>query len=73
MERFYSLRFLQQEGIEQTTGIVVKERDNLVRFERVPIWQQVSSLPEFPAGTVINLQLSRIDLIDLTLHCEYRP
>ena len=73
MERFYSLRFLQQEGIEQTTGIVVKERDNLVRFERVPIWQRVSSLPEFPAGTVINLQLSRIDLIDLTLHCEYRP
>jgi hypothetical protein len=52
---------------------VVKERDNLVRFERVPIWQRVSSLPEFPAGTVINLQLSRIDLIDLTLHCEYRP
>ncbi len=73
MERYYSLKFLQQEGIEQTTAVVVKERDNLVRLERVPIWQRVSSLPEFPAGTVINLQLSRIDLLDLTLHCEYRP
>lgn len=73
MERFYSLRYLQQENIERTTAIVLKERDNLVRFSQVPIWQRVSSLPEFPAGTVINLQLSRIDLLDLTLHCEYRP
>lgn len=73
MERFYSLRFLQQENVEQTTAIVLKERDNLVRFSNVPIWQRVSSLPEFPAGTVINLQLSHIDPLELTLHCEYRP
>ena len=72
MERYYSLRFFQQEGLEETTAVVVKERDSLVRFERVPIWQRVHSLPELPVGTVVTLKLSRIDLFDLSLHCEYR-
>lgn len=72
MERYYSLRFLQQEDLRETTAIVVKERDNLVRFERVPIWQRVASLPELPAGSVVRVQVSRIDLFDLTLHCEYK-
>ena len=73
MERLYSLRWLLQENIQETTAVVVKDRDNLVRFEQVPIWHRVHSLPERPAGTVVRLQVSRIDLFDLTLHCEYRP
>jgi exoribonuclease-2 len=73
MERYYSLRYLQQEDLRETTAVVVKDRDNLVRFERVPIWGRVASLPELPVGTVVRLAVSRIDLFDLTLHCEYRP
>ncbi len=73
MERLYSLRFLLQEDLRETTAVVVKDRDNLVRFERVPIWQRVASLPELPVGTVVRVAVSRIDLFDLTLHCEYRP
>ncbi len=73
MERYYSLRFLQQEDLHETTAVVVKDRDNLVRFERVPIWQRVASLPELPSGSIVRVQVSHIDLFDLVLHCEYRP
>lgn len=72
MERYWSLRWLLQENIQSTTAVVVKEGDTLVRFERAPLWQRVHSVPQLPAGSVVTLNLSRIDLYDLTLHCEYQ-
>jgi len=72
MERYWSLRWLLQENIQSTTAVVVKENDTLIRFERAPLWQRVHSVPQLPAGTVVTLNLSRIDLYDLTLHCEYQ-
>ena len=72
MERYYSLRYLVQEGLDKApvTGVVV--RDNLVRLERVPLFQRVPSLPECPPGAVVSLVLSHLDDLELTLHCEFR-
>ena len=70
MERYWCLRWLQQENVHMATATVL--RDNLVRFTRLPLWQRVPSLPELPAGTVVELALSKIDEWELTLHCEYR-
>ena len=70
MERYWSLRWLQQEDVHTVTATVLRE--NLVRFTRIPLWQRVPSLPELPAGTVVELAVSKIDEWELTLHCEYR-
>jgi exoribonuclease-2 len=72
MERYWSLRWLEQEGTSQVAAVVVKEGDTLIRFTSCPIWQRVPSVPNLPAGSVVSLTLSRIDLFDLTVHCEYR-
>jgi exoribonuclease-2 len=72
MERYWSLRYLLQEDLRTTTAVVVKEHDTLVRLERAPLWQRVPSLPTLPAGTVVTLDVSRVDLYDLSVHLEYR-
>lgn len=70
MERYWCVRYLQAEQPEQLTATVL--RDNLVRFDTLPLWQRVPSLPELPAGTHVNLEIARLDEYELTLHCEYR-
>ncbi len=70
MERYWCLRWLQQEEVHTATATVLRE--NLVRFTRLPLWQRVQSLPELPPGTLVELALTRIDEWELTLHCEYR-
>lgn len=72
MERYYSLRYLLQEGLADAPvhGVVI--RDSLVRLEKVPLFQRVPSLPECPPGAVVALSLSHIDDLELTLHCEFR-
>jgi exoribonuclease-2 len=70
MERYWCLRWLQQEDVHTATATVLRE--NLVRFTRLPLWQRVQSLPELPPGTLVELALTRIDEWELTLHCEYR-
>jgi exoribonuclease-2 len=72
MERYFSLRWLLQEGFTQITAVVVKENDTLVRLEQAPLWQRVPSLPTLPAGTAVVLEVGKIDLYDLSVHLEYR-
>lgn len=70
MERYYCLRWLLQEESHVEPAVVV--RDSLVRFERIPLYQRVPSLPELPPGRSVQIEVSRIDLYDLTVHCEYK-
>lgn len=70
MERYWCLRWLQQEEVHTATATVLRE--NLVRFTQIPLWQRVPSLPELPPGTLVELSLSKIDEWELTLHCEFR-
>lgn len=70
MERYWCLRWLIQEGVQQAPALVLRE--SLARFERLPLAVRVPSLPALAPGTRVELAIGEIDLLELTLHCEYR-
>lgn len=70
MERYWCLRWLLQES--RSTVLATVLRENLVRFDDLPITARVPSVPEVPPDTTVELELSSIDLLELTLHCEFR-
>jgi exoribonuclease-2 len=70
METYWSLRWLQQEGIRTLDAVVLRE--NLVRVENLPLATRVSSLPALDPATRVRLGVSGVDLIERTLACEYR-
>ena len=69
MERYWCLRWLLQENVETVSATVLRE--NLCRFDELPLVARVASLPSFRPGERVLLDLSGIDLLDLTLHCEF--
>ena len=69
MERYWCLRWLLQENVVAMSGQVLKE--NLVRFDRLPLVARVSSLPELPPETNIEIEVSQIDLLELTFHAKF--
>ena len=69
MEFYWCLRWLQQERIQETTAFVLRE--NLVRFEHVPIFARVADLPGVAPGARVRLAIAAIDLFAATLECRY--
>ena len=69
MEFFWCLRWLEQEQISETTAFVLRE--NLVRFEHVPVVTRVSDLPPLAGGMRVLLSIGVIDLFALTLECRF--
>ena len=69
MERYWCLRWLQQENIEQAEAVVLRE--NLVRFARIPLYGRIPSLPELPPNTRVTLEIGDIDLLDLDFKARY--
>lgn len=65
MERYWCLRWLQQEGKREITAVVLKE--NLVRVDGMPLVIRAGGLPELPVGTTVSLQVMKIDLLELAL------
>jgi exoribonuclease-2 len=70
METYWSLRWLQQEGLEQVDAVVLRE--NAVRVEGLPLVTRVASLPELAPGTRVRLQLEQVDLFERSLAAAYR-
>jgi len=70
MEQYWCLRWLEQERIAETEATVL--RDNLVRFEGLPLAVRVPSLPELEPGTRVRLALEAPDLIERTVACTWR-
>jgi exoribonuclease-2 len=70
MERYWCLRWLTQEARTTLTATVIRE--NLVRFDELPLVLRVPSLPDLPADAVVELAISEIDMLELTLHCEFQ-
>src|SRR5689334_19045222 len=69
MEHYWSLRWLLQEGISETTANVIRE--NLVRFERVPIVTRLADLPAMAPDGRVRVAIGRIDLLAATLECRF--
>ncbi|MFH2140068.1 MAG: RNB domain-containing ribonuclease [Pseudomonadota bacterium] len=69
MERYWCLRWLQQEHIAQLDAVVLRE--NLVKFVDIPLVGRVSALPETAANTQVTLEIVSVDLLDLNF--EARP
>jgi exoribonuclease-2 len=69
MEHYWCLRWLLQEGLAETTGTVIRE--NLVRFDRLPLFVRLPEMPALPPDTPIRIGVTRIDLLDATFESRY--
>jgi exoribonuclease-2 len=69
MERYWCLRWLLQENISTTGAQVLKE--NLVKLDCLPLVARVPSLPDVPPETNIEVEVSNIDLLELTFNTKF--
>ncbi|MGZ8154483.1 MAG: ribonuclease catalytic domain-containing protein [Burkholderiales bacterium] len=69
MERYWCLRWVLQENAYMVQATVLRE--NLCRFDELPLVIRVPSVPSLAGGSRVLLEISNIDLLDLTLNCEY--
>jgi len=70
MERYWSMRWLLQEGIRMASAQVV--RDNIVQIEGLPLHARVTAMPQLSPGTKIELEVGDVDLVDQELACRFR-
>ena len=63
MERFWTLKYIQQEGLSEVTGVVFKE--GLVRADDLPLVLPVLGSADLPRGAHVRVKLGEIDLITL--------
>jgi len=69
MERYWSLRWLHQQGISQVQGEYL--RDDLVRLSCAPLVVAVGGLPDLVRGQRVRLAVLGMDELALTLQCRY--
>ncbi|MBK8062763.1 MAG: RNB domain-containing ribonuclease [Betaproteobacteria bacterium] len=70
MERYWCLRWLQQEGVTRVPAQVLRE--NLVRVEGLPMTLRVPSLPELPPGARVLLEMQDLDLLEKSVTPVWR-
>ncbi len=68
MERYWTLRYLRQQGISQADGAVL--RDGLVRVDGLPLVLAAAGAQELPRGTRVRVQFGEPDLITLEQPCR---
>ena len=69
MERYWCLRWLQQENVQEIDASVWRE--NLIRFDGLPLVAKVVGAPTLNPGERIRVALSDIDLLDVDLTCRF--
>lgn len=69
MERYWCLRWLLQENIQQAEALVLRE--NLVKLVHIPLISRIPSLPELPPNTRVILEIGEIDLLDLNFTARF--
>ena len=70
MERFWSLRWIEQEGLKVIEAVVVK--GELIQIEGLPFMQRMPGLPELARGQKILLDVLGVDYIDVLLEARLR-
>jgi exoribonuclease-2 len=70
MERYWCLRWLLQEQLTRSGATVARE--NMVKLDAIPLLVKVPSLPDLPPMTRVEVEIGGIDLLDLTVACQYR-
>ena len=66
MERFWTMRYVQQNGISELLAGVFKE--NMVRAESLPLVLPVLGAQGLPRNARVRVKLGEMDLITLDLH-----
>jgi exoribonuclease-2 len=66
MERFWTLKYLEQQGITELVGTVFRE--GLVRADDIPLVLGVMGGNDLPRGAKVRVQLGEIDEITLDVH-----
>ena len=69
MEHYWCLRWLVQEKVTEATATVVRE--NVVRFDGLPLTMRVADLPSLGSEARVRLAIGRIDLLEATLEVRY--
>ena len=69
MEHYWCLRWLIQEKVQTATATVV--RDNLVRFDAIPLYLRVADLPASVSDTRVRLGIGPIDLLAATIEVHH--
>ncbi len=69
MERYWCLRWLRQEGIQEIDATVWRE--NLIRLDGLPFVAKVVGAPTLNPGERIRVALADIDLLDVDLTCRF--
>ena len=70
LERYWCLRYLQQEKIEVAKASVLRE--SLVRLAGLPLVCRVPSLPNLPFGTDVEVEIGAIDLWAIEVTCRFK-
>lgn len=70
MERFWTLKYLQQQGITELDATLIKEVPNgaLARADTLPLVFQVTGTQGLPRGARVRVKLGEVDEIALDVH-----
>jgi exoribonuclease-2 len=69
LERYWVLRYLAQERIEEAPAAVIREE--LARIEGLPLVCRVVGLPAAAPGERVRVHFGEIDLWEATVFCRY--
>ncbi len=64
LERYWCLRYLEQEGITQFDGAMI--RDELVRASNIPLIVKLDRNPELPPKTPVKVNVGELDYWDIS-------
>lgn len=70
MERYWCLRWLEQENVTTTYAEVIRE--NVAKIGDIPLIGRIQGLPFAPPGSIVEVDISGIDLLAIDFRAQYR-